>query len=100
MRRQLTLILAVMVGLVAIPESARLATSRDRTVRGTVVVDRGVRGQVGLPQVRIRCLGTDGMAHDDVEAPITDAHGNFVAHIPSKYETFVLLFADMNNIYW
>jgi hypothetical protein len=62
----------------AISETARVAPVRDHTVQGTVVGELNGQGEVGIEGVRVRCLGTDGSAHDDVRRPLTDARGRFV----------------------
>jgi phosphate transport system substrate-binding protein len=75
------------------------ARVQDVVVAGTIV-GFGMGRLVVLPDVRVTCLSTDDIPHDDVAAKTSNSRGHFMIRIPDKYRIFILLFADTNDVYW
>jgi len=91
--------LVLVLCLFGFPRIGHLAPAKDHTLRGTVFGDTGSQ-EVPLAEVQVRCYGTDDTVHDDVVSPVTNVKGDFVAHIPVKYGTFMLVFVDIKSTYW
>jgi hypothetical protein len=99
MKSPTNIALAFALCLLALPKVGHVAPTKNHTLNGTVFGDSGAQ-VVPLAEVQVRCYGTDDSVHDDVVSPVTNEKGAFVAHIPNKYGTFVLVFVDIKSTYW